>query len=107
PPPHPFPRSGPDINVELRNEPIISHVEGLIRSGQADLAFADLATVADSHAMVELIRDPEVLIAAPDHPLAENDTIDLTELAGVSLISMPIADPCAMRIPRSPELVCG
>ena len=100
-----FRRSWPDINVELRNEPIISHVEGLIRSGQADLAFADLATVDDSHAMVELIRDPEVLIAAPGHPLAENDTIDLTDLAGVSLISMPSADPCAMRIARSLERV--
>jgi len=36
---------------------------------------------------------------------AGNDTIDLTELAGVSLISMPSADPCAMRIARSLERV--
>lgn len=95
----------PDINVELRNEPIISNVEGLIRSGQADLAFADVASLDDAYAMVELIRDPQVLITAPDHPLAQNETIDLAELAGIRMISMPQADPCAMRVARALERV--
>jgi len=100
-----FRNSWPDINVELRNEAIISQVEGLIRSGQADLAFADMSTVDDSHAMVELIRDPEVLITAPDHPLAQLDTVDLADLAGTRMISMPSNDICAIRIARALERV--
>ena len=77
----------------------------LIRSGQADLAFADIARSIDSHAMVELIRDPEVLITAPDHPLAQHDTIDLAELDGVRMISMPTDDVCAIRTSRALERV--
>ena len=100
-----FEPSWPDINVELHNEPIITNVEGLIRAGQADLAFADVALLDDSYAMVELIRDPEVLITAPDHPLAQYDTIDLAQLSGVRMISMPVADPCAMRVARALERV--
>ncbi|MEY2401531.1 MAG: hypothetical protein QOJ08_1642 [Ilumatobacteraceae bacterium] len=100
-----FRTSWPDINVELRNEPIITNVEGLIRAGQADLAFADVASLDDSYAMVELIRDPEVLITAPDHPLAHTDTIDLAQLSGVRMISMPADDPCAMRVARALERV--
>jgi len=100
-----FRNSWPDINVELRNEPIIMQVEGLIRSGQADLAFADISTLDNSHAMVELIRDPEVLITAPDHPLAQHETIDLAELDGARMISMPANDVCAIRISRAFERV--
>src|ERR1700741_2259413 len=65
----------PSINIELRNEPIISHIEGLIRSGQSDLAFADVGALDEPHAMVELIRDPSVLITAPNHPLAKRDIV--------------------------------
>ena len=100
-----FRTSWPDINVELRNEPVITNVEGLIRSGQADLAFADVAALIDSHAMVELIRDPEVLITAPDHPLAEFDSVDLAQLEGVRMISMPSDDACAVRAARALERV--
>lgn len=100
-----FRTSWPDINVELRNEPVIANVEGLIRSGQADLAFADMGTLDESHAMVELIRDPEVLITAPDHPLAQMDTVDLADLAGARMISMPADDVCATRIARALERV--
>ncbi|MEP7202223.1 MAG: LysR family transcriptional regulator [Ilumatobacteraceae bacterium] len=100
-----FRASWPDINVELRNEPMITNVEGLIRAGQADLAFADVALLDDSYAMVELIRDPEVLITAPDHPLAQHENIDLEQLSDVRMISMPAADPCAMRVARALERV--
>ena len=100
-----FRTSWPDINVELRNEGVITNVEGLVRSGQADLAFADVAALVDSHAMVELIRDPEVLITAPDHPLARFDTVDLADLAGVRMISMPGDDACAIRAARALERV--
>ena len=100
-----FRTSWPDINVELRNEPVIANVEGLIRSGQADLAFADMGTLDESHAMVELIRDPEVLITAPDHPLAQMDTVDLADLADARMISMPADDACATRIARALERV--
>ena len=100
-----FRTSWPNINVELRNEPVIANVEGLIRSGQADLAFADVASLVDNHAMVELIRDPEVLITSPDHPLARADTVDLVDLAGVRMISMPIDDACAIRAARALERV--
>jgi DNA-binding transcriptional LysR family regulator len=96
----------PDINVELRNEPGRLQLEALIRSGQADLAFADLADIDESsYSMVELIRDPEVLITAPGHPLAESDTVDLAELAGMRMISMPSDDVCAIRTARALERV--
>jgi molybdate transport repressor ModE-like protein len=101
-----FRTSWPDINVELRNEPVGTQLEALIRSGQADLAFADLAVIDESsHAMVELIRDPEVLITSPDHPLAQADRVDLAQLAGVRMISMPIDDSCAIRTARALERV--
>jgi len=100
-----FRAAWPNINVELRNEPMIANVEGLIRSGQADLAFADVAALDDAYAMVELIRDPEVLITAPDHPLAKYDTIDLAQLSGVKMISMPAGDACFIRVARALERV--
>jgi DNA-binding transcriptional LysR family regulator len=100
-----FRAAWPNINVELRNEPMIANVEGLIRTGQADLAFADVASLDDAWAMVELIRDPEVLITAPDHPLAKYDTIDLAQLSGVKMISMPAGDACFMRVARALERV--
>ena len=100
-----FRTSWPNINVELRNEPMIANVEGLIRTGQADLAFADVASLDDAYAMVELIRDPEVLICAPDHPLAKYDTIDLAQLSGLKMISMPAGDACFMRVARALERV--
>lgn len=100
-----FRTAWPDINVELHNEPDAVRLEGLIRTGQANLAFADIASLDESHAMVELIRDPSVLIAAPDHPLAQADTVDLAELAGVRMISLPIDDSCAIRTARALERV--
>lgn len=101
-----FRTAWPDINVELHNEPVGTQLEALIRAGQADLAFADLAVIDEaSHAMVELIRDPEVLITAPDHPLAQADIVDLADLAGVRMISMPIDDSCAIRTARALERV--
>lgn len=101
-----FQQAWPDINIELRNEPVGTHLEGLIRTGQADLAFADLAAIDESaHAVVELIRDPEVLITAPDHPLASSDTIDLAQLDGVRMISLPSDDTCALRASRALERV--
>lgn len=95
----------PHINIELRNEPIIGQIEGLIRSGQSDLAFADVAALDESHAMVELIRDPSVLITAPNHPLAQKEVVDLAELEGEPMISMPSNDSCAMRTSRALERV--
>ncbi|MDP9464941.1 MAG: LysR family transcriptional regulator [Actinomycetota bacterium] len=100
-----FRTAWPDINVELHNEPVGVQLEGLIRTGQADLAFADIASFDESHAMVELIRDPSVLITTPDHPLAQADTVDLAELAGVRMISMPIDDAFAIRTARALERV--
>ncbi len=100
-----FRTAWPDINVELRNESVGVHLEGLIRTGQADLGFADIASLVESHAMVELIRDPSVLITAPDHPLAQADTVDLAELDGVRMISLPIDDAYAIRTARALERV--
>lgn len=95
----------PNINIELRNEPMVGQIEGLVRSGQADLAFADLAALDESHAMVELIRDPSVLITAPDHPLAQKDVVDLAELEGEPMIAMSSNDSCAIRTARALERV--
>ena len=95
----------PHINIELRNEPIIAQIEGLVRSGQADLAFADVGAMTESHAMVELIRDPSVLITAPNHPLAQKEVVDLAELEGEPMISMPSNDSCAIRTARALERV--
>jgi len=33
------------------------------------------------------------VIAAPDHPLAQLETVDLTDLAGARMISMPASIP--------------
>lgn len=96
----------PSINIELGNVPIIGQIEGLIRSGQADLAFADVAALDEPHAMVELIRDPSVLITSPSHPLAQrDDVIDLADLEGEPMISMPSNDSCAIRTARALERV--
>jgi DNA-binding transcriptional LysR family regulator len=96
-----FRTAWPDINIELRSDPVGVQLEGLIRSGQADLAFADTASLDGSHASVELIHDPFVLITPPDHPLAQADSVDLAELAGVRLISTFTEDVCATRTARA------
>ncbi|HEY7628620.1 MAG TPA: LysR family transcriptional regulator [Ilumatobacteraceae bacterium] len=95
----------PNINIELRNETFVSHIEGLIRSGQADLAFADVSALTESHGMVELIRDPSVLITAPSHPLAERDVVDLADLEGEPMIAMPSNDSCEIRTARALDRV--
>ena len=100
-----FRTAWPNINVELRNEPIINQIAGLIRSGQVDLAFADIASLDEPHGVVELIRDPSVLITAPNHRLAQFDTVELSELEGERMISMPGNDICAVRTARALERV--
>jgi molybdate transport repressor ModE-like protein len=100
-----FRTAWPNINVELHNEAVITQLEGLILTGQADLAFADIASLDEGHATVELIRDPSVLITAPSHRLAQFDTVELAQLEGEDMISMPGNDICALRTARALERV--
>jgi DNA-binding transcriptional LysR family regulator len=100
-----FRTAWPNINVELRNEQTYGQIEALIRSGQADIAFADMATLSDSYASVELIRDPSVLITAPTHRLAQKEVVDLEDLEGEAMIFMPSDDACAIRISRALDRV--
>jgi DNA-binding transcriptional LysR family regulator len=95
----------PGISVEVLSEQIGVRVESFVRSGKADLAFADVTALDDSYAMVELIRDPSVLITAPDHPLAQFDTVDLAQLADERMISTSIDDTCSLRANRALERV--
>jgi DNA-binding transcriptional LysR family regulator len=94
----------PHVHVELRNELNTSTLDDLVRAGQLDLAFSDIAPAETSLAYEALVVDEYVLIVPPWSPLVEQTSVDLHELDDADLISGSLTnDTCGLRIAKALE----
>jgi DNA-binding transcriptional LysR family regulator len=71
---------------------VIAETTGLdahLASGRIDLAILDLPAAGDQLNTLPLFEEDLVLVAAPDHPLAQRDALDLADLAEWPLLLPP------------------
>jgi len=77
----------PDVEIELRESHSDVELAGCVERGELDLTFVQLPVENPSLEIIELLRDPYVLVTRPDSPLALRDRPPtLKELAGQPLI---------------------
>lgn len=93
-----FRRDWPHVSIDLRQEAPGVLLDDLVRSGQIDIAFADTSDVGEPLHYVDLIKDPYVVMMAPNHPLASNDFIDFSELEDLPMIMASTEDKCTIEI---------
>jgi DNA-binding transcriptional LysR family regulator len=71
---------------------VIAETTGLdaqLASGRIDLAILDLPAAGDEFNTLPLFEEDLVLVAAPDHPLAQRDSLELGDLEGWPLLLPP------------------
>ena len=85
---HRFSEKWPRVEIQLREEADDAELLRLVERGERDVAFGDLPLEEGPFELVELIRDPYVLLVAADSPLAERDAApSVRELSGLPLIA--------------------
>ena len=85
---HRFSEKWPRVEIQLREEADDAELLRLVERGELDVAFGDLPLEEGPFELVELIRDPYVLLVAADSPLAERDAApSVRELSGLPLIA--------------------
>jgi len=78
----------PRVEIRLREETDNVELLRLVERGDLDVSFVDLPVREGPFEVVELLRDPYVLLVAADSPLAERDSAPpRRELAGLPLIA--------------------
>jgi DNA-binding transcriptional LysR family regulator len=87
---HDFRRQYPHVRIGLRvgaSEDLAKQVE----QGVIDVAFLGLPTTARPQGVAahELARDRLVAVVAPDHPLADEPTVDLRRLSSEVFVDLP------------------
>ncbi|MFF8293270.1 LysR family transcriptional regulator [Streptomyces sp. NPDC016309] len=85
-----FRRQYPDVRISLRvgaSEELVEQV----KEGALEVAFLGLPTTARPEGVdaFELARDRLVAVVAPDHPLAEEPTVDLRMLSSEVFVDLP------------------
>ncbi len=85
-----FHRQYPDVRISLRvgaSEELVEQV----KEGALEVAFLGLSTTARLEGVDarELARDLLVAVVAPDHPLAEEPTVDLRRLSAEVFVDLP------------------
>ncbi|WP_433755471.1 LysR family transcriptional regulator [Nocardia sp. CA-135398] len=85
-----FRRKYPQVRIDLRvgsSDDLIEQV----RNGAIDVAFLGLPTTARPQgvAVHELARDRLVAVLAPDHPLADEQVVDLRRLSSEVFVDLP------------------
>ncbi|MER5430157.1 LysR family transcriptional regulator [Streptomyces sp. NPDC002588] len=85
-----FHRRYPDVRISLRvgaSEELVEQV----KEGALEVAFLGLPTTARPEGVDarELARDLLVAVVAPDHPLAEEPTVDLRRLSSEVFVDLP------------------
>ncbi len=68
-----FSAEWPSVEIQLLESGYDEELTGLVESGSLDVAFVQLPIEADSLEVIELLRDPYVLVVRPDSPLAGRD----------------------------------
>jgi DNA-binding transcriptional LysR family regulator len=98
-----FRQSWSRVSVELRNELNCADIDGLVQSGQLDVAFSDVSTVAEALDAIELVVDPYVAIVPPGSPFSEAADIDLGAFHGARMITSTVSDACTIRVAKGLE----
>src|ERR671923_230973 len=68
-----FSAEWPSVEIQLLESGYDEELTGLVESGELDVAFVQLPIEADSLEVMQLLRDPYVLVVKPDSPLADRD----------------------------------
>ena len=80
-----FTELNPDINVQLEyHHP--SEVYNLVKSGDADLGLLSFPTATHAVAVIPWREEKMAVVLAPDHPLATDNSVALTDLNGFDMI---------------------
>lgn len=93
-----FRATWPRIDIELHNAYDTTELAILVQSGEIDVAFADLTTIAEPLTGRELLEDPYVVLAPVGSPLAARSCVDWMALDGADLIAQSETDSCAIRV---------
>ena len=91
----------PRIDVELRNAYDTAELATLVQSGEIDIAFADLTTIAEPLAGRKLLDDPYVVLAPVGSTIAGETCVDWTALEGADLIAQSETDSCAIHVEQA------
>ncbi|MBF6175697.1 LysR family transcriptional regulator [Nocardia blacklockiae] len=80
----------PEVRINLRVG-ASEHLLDEVKNGTVDLAFLGLPTAAalDGVRSRELARDRLVAVVAPEHPLAQEDCVDLQRLSAEVFVDLP------------------
>jgi molybdate transport repressor ModE-like protein len=82
-----FSEKWPRVEIQLREEASHAELLRLVERGELDVTFGDLPLEEGPFEVVELIRDPYVLLVAAGSPLAGRDTApSFRELSRIPLI---------------------
>ena len=82
-----FSKQLPEIQIELRESHVPDELLVAVERGELDLAFTMLPPVDGPFAVLELMRDPYVLLVAANSPLAAKRQVSLREIGEQPLVS--------------------
>jgi molybdate transport repressor ModE-like protein len=81
--------SGPDaVPTTIHEDVEIDHLVSMLEAGELDLAYVLLPVESDQVEVVEVLRDPWVLVVRTDHPLVwKHRALTAAEISNVPLIT--------------------
>jgi DNA-binding transcriptional LysR family regulator len=82
-----FSKRLPDIQIELRESHVDDELLVAVERGELDLTFTMLPPIDGPFEVLELMRDPYVLLVPADSPLAQKGKVSLREIGEQPLVS--------------------
>jgi DNA-binding transcriptional LysR family regulator len=82
-----FSKRLPEVQIELRESHVDDELLVAVERGELDLTFTMLPPIDGPFEVLELMRDPYVLLVAADSPLAEKRQVSLREIGEQPLVS--------------------
>jgi DNA-binding transcriptional LysR family regulator len=82
-----FSKQLPGIEIELRESPADDELLAAVERGELDLTFTMVPAIEGPFAVVELMRDPYVLLVPAASPLAGKTQVSLREIGEQPLVS--------------------
>jgi DNA-binding transcriptional LysR family regulator len=82
-----FSKQLPNIQIELRESHADDELLAAVECGELDLTFSMVPTTEGPFEVVELLRDPYILLVPADSPLAAKAQISLREIGEQPLVS--------------------
>jgi DNA-binding transcriptional LysR family regulator len=82
-----FSKRLPDIQIELRESHVDDELLVAVERGELDLTFTMLPPIDGPFEVLELMRDPYVLLVPADSPLAQKGQVSLREIGEQPLVS--------------------